>query len=55
MVDGRRYQFSTAKFQKAAVTDPVTGPPIENANRIAVGDPFPQELARLVPVDQENQ
>ena len=48
-------QFIAAEFQEGAVPDPVPGGPFENAGRIVLGDPVAQQLARLVPVDQEYQ
>jgi hypothetical protein len=48
-------QLIAAGFEKGAVADPVPRGPFENVGRVVLGDPAPQELARLVPVDQEHQ
>ena len=48
-------QFIAAELEEGAVADPLPRGPIENARRIVLGDPAAQQLARLVPVDQEYQ
>ena len=41
--------------EDAALADAMTRRPVENGDSIALGHPVAQYLARLVPVDQENQ
>ena len=48
-------QFIAAEFEEAAMADPLPRRPVENARRVVLGDPAAQQLARLVPVDQEHQ
>ena len=48
-------QFIAAEFEQSAMANPLPGAPIQNPRRIVLGDPAAQQLARLVPVDQEHQ
>ncbi len=48
-------QFIAAEFKKTSLANALPGGPIENARGIVFGDPAAQQLARLVPVDQEYQ
>lgn len=51
----RAEQVVAAQLEKAAVADPMPCRPVEDADRVVLGDPTAQQLARLVPVDQEHQ
>ncbi len=44
-----------AELEKGPVPEPVPGGPIENPNGVAVRDKGAQDLAGLVPVDEEHQ
>ena len=55
MTDGRCQKLAAAQFEKAAVTDPMTRRPLEDGDRVALGDPRPEQLAGLVPVDQKDK
>ncbi len=55
VMHGRGDQFAAAQREEAAVAEAMARRPIEHAHRIALGDPGLQDLAGLVPVDQEDQ
>src|SRR5208282_6025028 len=55
MMNRRRHQFGTAKLQQSPVTDTMACRPFEDADRIGIGYPLPQDFAGLVPVDQEDK
>ena len=48
-------QLIAAEFEEGAVADPLPRRPVERCDRVVLGDPAAQQLARLVPVDQEHQ
>ncbi len=48
-------KLAASKFEKSPVANVVARSPIENPNRLILCDPSAQHLARLVPVDQEDE
>ena len=54
VTNGRRYEFAASELEEGSVAEPVASRPIEDVDRIARGYPRSQDLASLVPVDQED-
>ena len=48
-------KFAAAKLEECSVADSMERCPGQDADRIGLRYPFPEDLARLVPVDQKDQ
>jgi len=55
VMDCRCDKFAAAEFEESSVADAMKRAPGQNAHRVAFGYPFSENLARLVPVDEEHQ
>src|SRR5208283_5369158 len=55
IMHGRRYEFAPTQLKESSLACSIASSPIEDADRIAVGHPRPQNLAGLVPVNQEDK
>ena len=54
MTNGRSDEFAASELEEGSVAKSVPSRPIEDMDRIARRHPRPQDLAGLVPVDQED-
>ena len=55
VVHGGGDKVGAAKLEKAAMADTMPRRPIEDLDGVGLGDPFAQDLSRLVPVDQKDE
>ncbi len=55
MMHGGGYELGAAQFEEAAMAETVARRPVEDIDGVAFRYPVAQDLARLVPVDEEDE
>src|ERR1039458_701696 len=55
VMHGRSNELAPTQFKESSVACSIASRPIEDPDRVALGHPRPQDLAGLVPVNQEDK